>query len=46
MSVEKENVVMQDDYAAFSDGIMRAERILAERELTASKMCECRRLEG
>ena len=32
MSAEKENVVMQDDYAAFSDGIMRAERILAERE--------------
>ena len=24
--------MMQDDYAAFSDGIMRAERILAERE--------------
>ena len=32
MSAEKENVVMQDDYAAFSDGIMRAEMILAERE--------------
>ena len=32
MGAKKENVVMQDDYAAFSDGIMRAERILAERE--------------